>query len=67
LPWEDARRHLSEIRYFWFATIHAPGHSHVRPEPSGRPPFEMYRIDPSVIFGFGTNDELAPRSACWTF
>jgi nitroimidazol reductase NimA-like FMN-containing flavoprotein (pyridoxamine 5'-phosphate oxidase superfamily) len=34
---------------------------------SGPPPYEVYRVKPAVIFGFGTDDESAPRSTRWEF
>lgn len=34
---------------------------------AGPPPYEVYEIEPSVVFGFGTVDQLAPRSTRWRF
>jgi nitroimidazol reductase NimA-like FMN-containing flavoprotein (pyridoxamine 5'-phosphate oxidase superfamily) len=34
---------------------------------AGPPPYEVYRFAPDVVFGFGTDDELAPRSTRWRF
>jgi nitroimidazol reductase NimA-like FMN-containing flavoprotein (pyridoxamine 5'-phosphate oxidase superfamily) len=34
---------------------------------AGPPPYEVYEITPTVVFGFGTDEDHAPRSARWTF
>jgi hypothetical protein len=34
---------------------------------AGPPPYEVYEITPEVVFGFGTDDEHAPRSTRWRF
>jgi nitroimidazol reductase NimA-like FMN-containing flavoprotein (pyridoxamine 5'-phosphate oxidase superfamily) len=34
---------------------------------AGPPPYEVYEITPVVAYGFGTDEELAPRSTRWTF
>jgi hypothetical protein len=31
------------------------------------PPHEVYVISPTVVFGFGTDEEHAPRSTRWSF
>ncbi len=34
---------------------------------AGPPPYEVYEITPTVVFGFGTDEVHAPRSTRWTF
>ena len=34
---------------------------------AGPPPYEVYEITPTVVYGFGTDDEHAPRSTRWRF
>jgi len=34
---------------------------------AGPPPYEVYEIAPSVVFGFGTGNEHAPKSTRWRF
>ena len=34
---------------------------------AGPPPYEVYVITPTVVYGFGTDDEHAPRSTRWQF
>ncbi len=34
---------------------------------AGPPPYEVYEIRPTVVYGFGTDDEHAPRSTRWQF
>jgi nitroimidazol reductase NimA-like FMN-containing flavoprotein (pyridoxamine 5'-phosphate oxidase superfamily) len=34
---------------------------------AGPPPYEVYEIKPEVVYGFGTDDAWAARSARWTF
>ncbi len=34
---------------------------------SGPPPYAVYAIHPSVVFGFGTGDTFGPRSTRWRF
>jgi nitroimidazol reductase NimA-like FMN-containing flavoprotein (pyridoxamine 5'-phosphate oxidase superfamily) len=34
---------------------------------AGPPPYEVFEITPTVVFGFGTDDEHAPRSTRWRF
>lgn len=34
---------------------------------AGPPPYEVYEITPTVVYGFGTDDEHAPRSTRWQF
>jgi hypothetical protein len=33
----------------------------------GPPPYEGYEVTLVVVFGFGTDETLAPRSTRWTF
>jgi nitroimidazol reductase NimA-like FMN-containing flavoprotein (pyridoxamine 5'-phosphate oxidase superfamily) len=34
---------------------------------AGPPPYQVFRINPGVVFGFGTDEALAPRSTRWRF
>ena len=34
---------------------------------AGPPPYEVYEIVPAVVFGFGTDEAFAARSARWRF
>ena len=34
---------------------------------AGPPPYEVYEVTPQVVFGFGTDEALAPRSTRWRF
>jgi nitroimidazol reductase NimA-like FMN-containing flavoprotein (pyridoxamine 5'-phosphate oxidase superfamily) len=34
---------------------------------AGPPPYEVYEVTPSVVFGFGTDETLAPRTTRWQF
>jgi hypothetical protein len=34
---------------------------------AGPPPYRPYAITPTVVFGFGTDDETAPRTTRWQF
>lgn len=34
---------------------------------AGPPPYHVYEVTASVVFGFGTDDEHAPRSTRWGF
>jgi nitroimidazol reductase NimA-like FMN-containing flavoprotein (pyridoxamine 5'-phosphate oxidase superfamily) len=34
---------------------------------AGPPPYEVYEITPTVVYGFGTDEEHAPRSTRWQF
>lgn len=34
---------------------------------AGPPPYEIYAITPTVVYGFGTDEEHAPRSTRWRF
>lgn len=34
---------------------------------AGPPPYAVYEITPTVVYGFGTDDEHAPRSTRWQF
>ncbi len=34
---------------------------------AGPPPYLVYEIVPQVVFGFGTDDPLAPHSTRWQF
>jgi nitroimidazol reductase NimA-like FMN-containing flavoprotein (pyridoxamine 5'-phosphate oxidase superfamily) len=34
---------------------------------AGPPPYEVYEITPTVVFGFGTDEVHAPRSTRWSF
>lgn len=34
---------------------------------AGPPPYHVYAVAPTVVYGFGTDDEHAPRSTRWQF
>lgn len=34
---------------------------------AGPPPYEVYEVTPTVVYGLGTDEEHAPRSTRWTF
>jgi hypothetical protein len=34
---------------------------------AGPPPYHVFRIEPEVVFAFGTGDATAPRSTRWRF
>ena len=34
---------------------------------AGPPPYLVYRVTPSMVFGFGTDEKLGPRSTRWRF
>jgi nitroimidazol reductase NimA-like FMN-containing flavoprotein (pyridoxamine 5'-phosphate oxidase superfamily) len=34
---------------------------------AGPPPYEVYQVTPAVVYGFGTDEEHAPRSTRWVF
>jgi nitroimidazol reductase NimA-like FMN-containing flavoprotein (pyridoxamine 5'-phosphate oxidase superfamily) len=34
---------------------------------AGPPPYEVYEIAPTVVYGFGTDEVHAPRSTRWSF
>ena len=34
---------------------------------AGPPPYEPYRVEPTAVYAFGTDDELGPRSTRWIF
>ena len=34
---------------------------------AGPPPYGLFRLAPTVVFGFGTDDDHAPRSTRWRF
>lgn len=37
------------------------------PPTAGPPPYEVFEITPTVVFGFGTDEVHAPRSTRWSF
>ena len=56
------------FKYGWPVTIVDGGFDAPYGAPTaGPPPYRPYGITPTVVFGFGTDDETAPRSTRWRF
>lgn len=57
-----------KAKYGWTPTVEDGAFDAPYGAPTaGPPPYEVYEIAPSVVFGFGTDDEHAPRSTRWRF
>jgi nitroimidazol reductase NimA-like FMN-containing flavoprotein (pyridoxamine 5'-phosphate oxidase superfamily) len=55
-------------KYEWPVTVRDGAFDAAYGAPTaGPPPYELYRIDPGVVFGFGTDDALGPRTTRWRF
>lgn len=55
-------------KYGWPVTVRdAAFHAPYGAPSAGPPPYHLYRITPSVVYGFGTNEIYAPRSTRWQF
>ena len=68
---EAALRQIGEAymaKYGWPVTVRDGAFEAPYGAPTaGPPPYEVYAVSPEVVFGFGTDDELAPRSTRWRF
>jgi nitroimidazol reductase NimA-like FMN-containing flavoprotein (pyridoxamine 5'-phosphate oxidase superfamily) len=67
---ERLRRVAAEYvsKYGWPATVKDEAFDAPYGAPTaGPPPYEVYEVRPSVVYGFGTNEEYAPRSTRWLF
>jgi nitroimidazol reductase NimA-like FMN-containing flavoprotein (pyridoxamine 5'-phosphate oxidase superfamily) len=57
-----------DTKYGWPATVSGAAFDAPYGAPTaGPPPYVVYEITPTVVFGFGTDEEHAPRSTRWTF
>ena len=55
-------------KYGWPVTVHGGAFDAPYGAPTaGPPPYAVYEVTPSVVYGFGTDDELAPLSTRWRF
>jgi hypothetical protein len=55
-------------KYGWPVTVvHGAYDAPYGAPTAGPPPYELYRITPSVVFAFGTDDDLGPRSTRFRF
>jgi nitroimidazol reductase NimA-like FMN-containing flavoprotein (pyridoxamine 5'-phosphate oxidase superfamily) len=55
-------------KYGWPATVEDGAFVAPYGAPTaGPPPYEVYEITPTVAYGFGTDDDHAPRSTRWSF
>jgi hypothetical protein len=55
-------------KYGWPATVRNGTFDAPYGAPTaGPPPYVVYEVTPRVVFGFGTDEELAPRSTRWRF
>jgi hypothetical protein len=55
-------------KYGWPTTVVGEAFDAPYGAPSaGPPPYQPYRIEPARVFGFGTDDDLAPRTTRWDF
>lgn len=68
------RDHLERIgrayadKYGWPVTIDGDAFDAPYGAPTaGPPPYQAYEVTPSVVFGFGTDEDLAPRTTRWRF
>ncbi len=68
---DDLLRRVAErylAKYGWPVTVRDGAFDAPYGAPTaGPPPYEVYRIVPEVVFGFGTDDTFAPRSTRWRF
>lgn len=54
-------------KYEWHVEI-SDGAFHAEGAPTvGPPPFYVYEVIPSVVYGFGADDKFAPLSTRWRF
>jgi nitroimidazol reductase NimA-like FMN-containing flavoprotein (pyridoxamine 5'-phosphate oxidase superfamily) len=55
-------------KYGWPVTVSEGAFDAPYGAPSaGPPPYQPYAITPTVVYGFGTNENFAPRSTRWRF
>lgn len=55
-------------KYEWPVTVRSGAlHAAYGAPTAGPPPYEVYEVIPSVVFGFGTDETFAPRSTRWRF
>ncbi len=57
-------------KYGWRVAGDRPGpglRRALRRATSGSASYDVYRITPTVVFGFGTDDEFGPRTTRWRF
>lgn len=53
-------------KYEWPVTVRDGAYDAPYGAPTAGPaPYHLYEVTPSVVFGFGTDEELAPRSTRW--
>jgi nitroimidazol reductase NimA-like FMN-containing flavoprotein (pyridoxamine 5'-phosphate oxidase superfamily) len=68
---EPTLRQVGEVyieKYEWPVTVRDGAFDAPYGAPTaGPPPYELYRIDADVVFGFGTDDALGPRTTRWRF
>lgn len=56
------------FKYGWPVTVREGAFDAPYGAPSaGLPPYHVYRVAPSVVHGFGTNETYAPMSTQWRF
>ena len=61
-------RDFYEAKYGWPPTVRDGAFDAPYGAPTaGRPPYHVYRIEPQVVFAFGTADATGPRSTRWRF
>jgi len=59
---------LYREKYEWPVTIRDGAFDAPYGAPTaGPPPYGLFRLSPTVVFGFGTDDEHAPRTTRWRF
>jgi nitroimidazol reductase NimA-like FMN-containing flavoprotein (pyridoxamine 5'-phosphate oxidase superfamily) len=55
-------------KYEWLVTVRSGAFHDADGAPTaGPPPYEVFEVIPSVVFGFGTDESFAPRSTRWQF
>lgn len=55
-------------KYEWPVTVRNGAFEAAYGAPTaGPPPYEIYVVRPTVVFGFGTDEAFAPRSTRWRF
>jgi pyridoxine/pyridoxamine 5'-phosphate oxidase len=55
-------------KYEWRVTVRSGAFHDADGAPTaGPPPYEVFEVIPSVVFGFGTDESFAPRSTRWQF
>ncbi len=68
---DDHLRRVAEIyadKYGWHPVVADGAFDAPYGAPTaGPPPYEVYEITPTVVYGFGVDEEHAPRSTRWSF